>query len=80
MTTASGRSDSTLLATRPAMPLTVAGASGAWLRSLRTTEAFASWRSSAKSESLAGAMCTRALATSLSVAMVRASSPSRPRR
>ncbi|MEK7860865.1 MAG: hypothetical protein AAB284_05870 [Chloroflexota bacterium] len=41
MTTDSGRNDSTLLATSPAMPATVDAASGRLLRSLSTTDAFA---------------------------------------
>ena len=80
MTTDSGRSDSTLAATSPAMPATVDGASGRLLRSFSTTDALPCACSPVKRESLAGAICTRALDTSAIVEMVRPSSPSSPRR
>ena len=76
---ASGRSPSTLPATRLLMPDTVDVGSVRCPRSFSTTEAFAG-RDSPKSESLPMAMCTRALATSEIVLMVRAISPSRARR
>jgi hypothetical protein len=62
------------------MPATIEGAGGRLLRSFSTTDAFAGCLSPANNESLAIAMCTRALDTSAIVAIVRASSPSRARR
>ena len=81
MTTASGRSDSTLAGDEAgdAGDRRRPRAAGCCAASGRPTP----WPAAAspvKSESLASAMCTRALATSPIVEIVRASSPSRPRR
>ena len=62
-TTDSGRSDSTLAATSPAMPLIVPAGTGELFRSLSTTDALAGSDPLMKSDSLAIAMCTRAVWT-----------------